>query len=118
MDIAGNNGGHKSVETGKDGKIILPLLIEVPQIPIEELKEATYNFGPKSLIGEGSYGWVYYSVLRSGRTAAIKQLDTSKQPDQEFLAHVRHSNVKLKGFYFKLTYFVVPLNSNMSTNKS
>ena len=118
MDIAGNNGGHKSAETSKDGQIILPLLIEVPQIPIEELKEATDNFGPKSLIGEGSYGRVYYSVLRSGRTVAIKQLDTRKQPGQEFLAQVRHSNVKLKGFYFKLTCFTVSFNSNMSTNKS
>ena len=118
MDITGNNGGHKSAETYQDGKIIQPLLIEVPQIPIEELKEASDNFGPKSLIGEGSYGRVYYSVLRSGRTAAIKQLDTSKQPDQEFLSHVRYYNVKLKGFYFKLTCFVVSFNSNMSTNKS
>ena len=107
MDITGNNGGHKSAETYQDGKIIQPLLIEVPQIPIEELKEATYNFGQKSLIGEGSCGRVYYSVLRSGRTATIKKLDTSKKPDQEFLAQVRHSNVKLKGFYFKLTCFVV-----------
>ena len=47
MDSAGNNGGHKSAETSKDGKIILPLLINVTQIPIEELKEATNNFGPK-----------------------------------------------------------------------
>ena len=38
MDIAGKNGGHNSVETSKDGQIILPLLIEVPQIFIEELK--------------------------------------------------------------------------------
>ena len=52
MDIAGNNGGHKSAKTSKDGQIILPLLIEVPQIPIEELNEATDNFGPKSLIGD------------------------------------------------------------------
>ena len=71
MDIVGNNGVHKSAETSKDGQIILPLLIEVPPIPIEELKEATHNFGQKSLIGEGSYGRVYYSVLRSGHTAAI-----------------------------------------------
>ena len=56
MDNAGNNGGHKSAETSKYGQIILPLLIEVPQIPVEELKEATDNVGPKSLIGEGSYG--------------------------------------------------------------
>ena len=47
IDIAGNNGGHKGAETSKDGKIILPLLIEVPQIPIKELKEAIDNFGPK-----------------------------------------------------------------------
>jgi len=98
-NTTGNNGGHKSAETSKDGQIIQPLLIEVPQIPIEELKEATDNFGPKSLIGEGSYGRVYYSVLRNGRTAAIKKLDTSKQPDQEFLAQVsmvsrlKHENV-------------------------
>ena len=82
------------------------------------MKEATNKFGPKSLIGEGSYVQVYYSVLRSGCTTSIKKLDTRKQPDQEFLAHVRHSSVKLKGFYFKLTCFVVSFNSNMSTNKS
>ena len=33
MDIVGNNGGHKSAKTSKDGQIIMPLLIEVPQIP-------------------------------------------------------------------------------------
>ena len=63
MDIAGNNGGHKGAETSKDGKIILPLLIEVPQIPIKELKEATDNFGPKSLIGEDSDGQVVLQPL-------------------------------------------------------
>ena len=56
---------HKSVETSKDGKIILPLLIEVHQIPIEELKEATDNFGPKLLIGEASYGQVILQPLSS-----------------------------------------------------
>ena len=65
MDIAGNNGVHKSAKTSKDGQIILPLLIEVPQIPIEELKEATDNFGPKFLIGEGSYGHVVLQPLSS-----------------------------------------------------
>ncbi|KAJ0089557.1 hypothetical protein Patl1_13976 [Pistacia atlantica] len=39
-----------------------------------------------SLIGEGSYGRVYFGVMRSGQSAAIKKLDSSKQPDLEFLA--------------------------------
>ena len=63
--------------------------ISVPAIPADELKDITDNYGSKSLIGEGSYGRVFYGVLRSGKAAAIKKLDSSKQPDQEFLAQVQ-----------------------------
>ncbi|KAL6292861.1 hypothetical protein ACE6H2_001003 [Prunus campanulata] len=76
---------------------ILP--IAVPAIPVDELKDLTDNFGTKSLIGEGSYGRVYHGVLTSGPAAAIKKLDSSKQPDQEFLSQVsmvsrlKHENV-------------------------
>ena len=63
--------------------------IEVPAIPADELKEITDNFGTNSLIGEGSYGRVYHGVLKSGQAAAIKKLDASKQPDDEFLAQVQ-----------------------------
>lgn len=62
--------------------------IEVPEIQADELKEVTDNFGQDSLIGEGSYGRVYYGVLKNGQAAAIKKLDASKQPDEEFLAQV------------------------------
>jgi pto-interacting protein 1 len=62
--------------------------IEVPAIPVDELKEVTDNFGTNTLIGEGSYGRVYHGVLKSGQPAAIKKLDASKQPDEEFLAQV------------------------------
>ena len=55
---------------------------------MDELKEVTVNFGTDSLIGEGSYGRVYYGALKSGQDAAIKKLDASKQPDDEFLAQV------------------------------
>ncbi|XP_021291038.1 pto-interacting protein 1-like isoform X2 [Herrania umbratica] len=73
--------------------------IAVPAISVDELKEMTDNFGTKSVIGEGSYGRVYYGILKSGQAAAIKKLDSSKQPDQEFLAQVsmvsrlKHDNV-------------------------
>ena len=62
--------------------------IAVPEIPIDELREITENYGSNALIGEGSYGRVYYGVLKNGLSAAIKKLDASKQPDDEFLAQV------------------------------
>lgn len=62
--------------------------IAVPAIPINEMKAITDNFGSNNLVGEGSYGRVFHGVLRSGRAVAIKKLDSSKQPDQEFLSQV------------------------------
>jgi len=41
--------------------------LKVPEIQADELKEVTDNFGQDSLIGEGSYGRVYYGVLKSGQ---------------------------------------------------
>ncbi|CAA7400107.1 unnamed protein product [Spirodela intermedia] len=73
--------------------------IAVPLIPVDELKEVTDNFGTKAQIGEGSYGRVYHGVLKNGKASAIKWLDASKQPDQEFLTQVsivsrlKHENV-------------------------
>lgn len=55
---------------------------------MDELRDVTNNFSTDSLIGEGSYGRVYYGVLKNSRAAAIKKLDSSKQPDDEFLAQV------------------------------
>jgi hypothetical protein len=42
------------------------------------------------VVGEGSYGRVYYAVLDSGRHLAIKKLDASTDPenDNEFLTQV------------------------------
>ncbi|KAL8139073.1 hypothetical protein V2J09_005074 [Rumex salicifolius] len=79
--------------------------IAVPPISVEELKEVTDDFGTTALIGEGSYGRVFYGVLKNERAAAIKNLDGSKQPDDEFLAQVsmvsrlKHDNfVELLGY--------------------
>ncbi|KAG6741396.1 hypothetical protein POTOM_054630 [Populus tomentosa] len=44
--------------------------IEVPALSLEELKEKTDNFGSKALIGEGSYGRVYYASLENGKAVA------------------------------------------------
>ncbi|KAI5059352.1 hypothetical protein GOP47_0025671 [Adiantum capillus-veneris] len=63
--------------------------IQAPCLSMEQLKEATENFGPKALIGEGSYGRVYYATL-DGKAAAIKKLDTTNQQEsnEEFLSQV------------------------------
>eukprot|EP00850_Spirogloea_muscicola_P006341 SM000030S11350 [mRNA] locus=s30:283905:286541:- [translate_table: standard] len=100
-----------------------PLPIAVPTFPLDELREATDDFGAKALIGEGSYGRVYYGILHDGRAAAIKKLDASSQQDSEFLAEVglvsqlRHDNVvELLGYCVEgqmrvLAYEFAPLGS-------
>lgn len=78
--------------------------IAVPTIPVDEIREVTKGFGDEALIGEGSFGRVYFGVLRNGRSAAVKKLDSSKQPDQEFLAQVRDC-------LFINLHFLWPFNS-------
>ena len=76
----------------------------------DELKEKTDDFGSKTLVGEGSYGRVYYAVLENGKHAAVKKLDASAdpEPDNEFLAQVfRFAEIpilqRLKMFFHLLT---------------
>lgn len=81
--------------------------IEVPALPLDELKEKTDNFGSKALIGEGSYGRVYYANLENGKAVAVKKLDVSSEPESnvEFFTQVsvvsrlKHENlVELLGY--------------------
>ncbi|RAL42060.1 hypothetical protein DM860_011843 [Cuscuta australis] len=73
----------------------------------EELKEATANFAPSSVLGEGGFGRVFKGVLSDGTAVAIKRLSTGgQQGDKEFLVEVEmlsrlhHRNlVKLVGYY-------------------
>lgn len=102
----GNEGAQYATEPATKGSQVVKFQpIAVPAIPVDELKEVTDNFGTDALIGEGSYGRVYYGDLKNGRAAAIKNLDGSKQPDDEFLSQVsmvsrlKHENfVELVGY--------------------
>lgn len=86
---------------------------------MDELKEMTDNFGTKSLIGEGSYGRVYYGILKSGKAVAIKNLDSSKQPEQEFLAQVGPLQISLLSTMLACNAECVTLLfSNNLTNRS
>ncbi|GMI64388.1 MAZZA [Hibiscus trionum] len=84
-----------------------PPPIEVPALSLEELKEKTDSFGSKALIGEGSYGRVYYADLSNGKAVAVKKLDVSAESESnvEFLTQVsmvsklKHDNfVELQGY--------------------
>ena len=86
--LVGNAGNYHTAEATSKDQAVKIQPIAVPSIPVDELKEVTSNFSTDSLIGEGSYGRVYYGTLTNGRAAAIKKLDASKQPDDEFLAQV------------------------------
>nr|ABK94423.1 unknown [Populus trichocarpa] len=105
---AGHVGNYHASETAPRGPQAVKIQpIEVPAISVDELKEVTVNFGTDSLIGEGSYGRVYYGVLKSEQAAAIKKLDASKQPDDEFLAQVSMvSRLKHENFVQLLGYCV------------
>nr|GMD60869.1 pto-interacting protein 1-like [Ipomoea batatas]GMD66659.1 pto-interacting protein 1-like [Ipomoea batatas]GMD68858.1 pto-interacting protein 1-like [Ipomoea batatas]GMD70871.1 pto-interacting protein 1-like [Ipomoea batatas]GMD72875.1 pto-interacting protein 1-like [Ipomoea batatas] len=86
---AGKSGTQHSKDASTGGvQAVKVQPIAVPAIPIDDLREVTDNFETTSLIGEGSYGRVYYGDLKNGRAAAIKKLDASIQPEDEFLAQV------------------------------
>lgn len=87
----GNERGEpKSANTAKSGTPQKVLPIEIPALPLEELNRLTSNFGSKALIGEGSYGRVFYAKLNDDVEAAIKKLDTStsQEPDSDFAAQL------------------------------
>ncbi|KAK7310315.1 hypothetical protein RJT34_07755 [Clitoria ternatea] len=86
----GNQKGSRVSAPAKPESQKAPPPIEVPALSLDELKEKTDNFGSKALIGEGSYGRVYYATLNSGKAVAVKKLDVSSEPESnnEFLTQV------------------------------
>lgn len=78
----------------------------VNQISMAELLQATDNFSPNLIIGDGSFGFVYRAKLSTGVTVAVKKLDPDAfqgfrefRAEMETLGKLRHNNiVKILGF--------------------
>lgn len=89
MNIGGDRGEPRG-NVVKSGAPQKALPIEIPAISLDELNRLTDNFGTKALIGEGSYGRVFFAKLSDGMDAAIKKLDTSSspEPDSDFTEQV------------------------------
>ncbi|KAJ8510564.1 hypothetical protein OPV22_000998 [Ensete ventricosum] len=104
----GPHRGSKYSAAPKSETAKAPPPIELPALSLEELKETTDNFGSKSLIGEGSYGRVYFAVLNNGKQVAVKKLDTSSEDNStEFLTQVSLvSRLKHENFVEILGYCV------------
>ena len=105
---ANNKPKPQAVAKPEAPKEALP--IEVPLLSVEEVKEKTDNFGSKSLIGEGSYGRVYYATLSDGKAVALKKLDVAPEAETntEFLSQVSF-NLSLPSFVFREALSLHPL---------
>lgn len=76
------------------------------RVSMAELLAATRNFAADSIIGDGSFGFVYYAVLPGGATVAVKKLSPEAfqglrefRAEMETLGRIRHPNlVKMLGF--------------------
>ncbi|XP_073273748.1 probable protein kinase At2g41970 [Primulina huaijiensis] len=89
-NTGGSERGEPRISAARNGAPQKVLPIETPALSLDELNRLTGNFGTKSLIGEGSYGRVFYAKLRSGQQAAIKKLDTTSapEPESDFIAQL------------------------------
>ncbi|KAK9291148.1 hypothetical protein L1049_009336 [Liquidambar formosana] len=100
-------GEPRSSNVAKSGAPQKVLPIETPALSLDELNRLTGNFGSKALIGEGSYGRVFYAKLSNGHGVALKKLDTnsSPEPDSDFAAELsRVSRLKHEHFVELIGY--------------
>jgi len=55
---------------------------------VDQLEAITHNFGSESFTREGPHGLLYHGVLRNGKPAALKKLDSTELPELEFSVQV------------------------------
>ncbi|KAK3166234.1 hypothetical protein QOZ80_1AG0043170 [Eleusine coracana subsp. coracana] len=105
-NVDGMTKGTKDYGTGKVELPNSTPAINIPVLSLDELVEKTDDFGSNALIGEGSYGRVYYAELDNGTKLAVKKLDSNEnEPTTEFLTQVSLvSRLKHENFVDMLGY--------------
>jgi Leucine-rich repeat (LRR) protein len=76
------------------------------KLTVEDIVNATNNFDPENIIGDGGFGFVYRATLKSGMQVAVKKLFRHRfDGDREFLSEmqtlgkIKHRNlVSLLGY--------------------
>lgn len=76
------------------------------QLSMKQLADATRNFSPELIIGDGSFGMVYKATLTCGKTVAVKKLSADAfqgfreyRAEMETLGNIKHKNiVKMLGY--------------------
>ncbi|XP_050217773.1 probable protein kinase At2g41970 [Mercurialis annua] len=111
----GERAEPRGANTARSGAPQKALPIEIPAVPLDELNRQTGNFGTKALIGEGSYGRVFYAKLINGVPAAIKKLDTStsQEPDSDFAAQLAVVSRLKNEHFLELIGYCIEANNRM-----
>ncbi|KAF8677253.1 hypothetical protein HU200_046733 [Digitaria exilis] len=110
MASAGSRSTSSGFEEG--GKYPDGQILEAPNLrtfTFIELKAATKNFRPDSVLGEGGFGRVYKGWNGTGMVVAVKKLNSESlqgyeewQSEINFLGRLSHPNlVKLLGYCFE-----------------
>ncbi|KAH7423058.1 hypothetical protein KP509_12G037500 [Ceratopteris richardii] len=97
---------HKVSDIRSMSVASIPWSITTRTFTYDELKQATNNFNPENILGQGGSGRVYKGILKDGTAVAIKRFDGRGQSDRvfevevEMLSRLHHRNlVKLVGCY-------------------
>ncbi|KAM7524610.1 hypothetical protein LguiA_014512 [Lonicera macranthoides] len=108
-------GGEPRSSNARSGPPQKVLPIETPALSLDELNRMTQNFGPKALIGEGSYGRVFYAKLNDGTEVAVKKLDTSasSEPDTDFAAQLSVVSRLKNDFFVELLGYSLEGNNRI-----
>ncbi|KAG6497029.1 hypothetical protein ZIOFF_044914 [Zingiber officinale] len=99
---AGNDGAYLSANTpSKGAQTVKPQPIAVPAIPVDEIREITKNFGDEALIWEGSFGRVYFGVLKNERSTAVSMVSQLKHENVvELVGYSVEGNLRLLAYEF------------------
>ncbi|KAF8048194.1 hypothetical protein N665_2616s0001 [Sinapis alba] len=94
---------RKPIVVAKKPAVVLPSNVNV--YTVADLQIATNSFSVDSLLGEGTFGRVYRAQFDDGKVLAVKKIDSSALPTDDFteivskIAHLDHENVtKLDGY--------------------